>query len=79
MIRRPSEYRQWLRAAGILLKYYLLAWFCLTVLCLMLAGLGAFHLIGFLLMTVGLLLGRIAVFLFCFVAIAAIAEAWKYW
>jgi hypothetical protein len=79
MIGKPSKQRRWLKATGVLLKYYLLAWFCFTVLCLMLTGLGAFHLISFLLLTVGLLLARLAIFLFCFVAIAAIAEAWKYW
>ncbi len=79
MIGRPTEHRWLMKVAGILLKYYFLAWFCFTVLCLMLTGLGAVHLIGFLLVTVGLLLGRLAIFLFCFLAIAMIAEAWRYW
>ncbi|MBW4464644.1 MAG: hypothetical protein KME07_04290 [Pegethrix bostrychoides GSE-TBD4-15B] len=79
MIGKPPDPTRMLRAAGLLVKYYLLAWFCFTVLCLMLIGLGAFHLLSVLLMTLGLLLARLAIFLFCFVAVAAIAEAWKYW
>jgi len=79
MMWKPPEYSRLLKIAGILLKYYLLAWCCFTILCLILAGLGAFHLIGFLLSTVAMVLVRLALFLFCFVAIAAIAEAWHYW
>jgi hypothetical protein len=79
MMWRPPEYRPLLRIAGILLKYYLLAWFCFIVLCLFLAGLGAVHLVSFWLVMMAIFLVRLAIFLFCFVAIAAIAEAWHYW
>jgi len=79
MMWRPPEYRPLLKIAGILLKYYLLAWFCFTVLCLILAGLGVFHLFSLWLVMMAIFLIRLAIFLFCFVAIAAIAEAWHYW
>jgi hypothetical protein len=79
MMQRPPKYSRLLRLAGTLFKYYLLSWFCLGVICLVLAGIGAFQLVGLLLSTVGLLLMRLAIFLFCFIAIAAAAEAWRHW
>ncbi len=79
MMERPPEYGRLIRLAGVLLKYYLLSWFCLAVVCLALAGVGALQIVGLLLATIGLLLIRLALFLFCFTAIAAIAEAWRHW
>lgn len=79
MMGKPPEYSPLLKLAGIVLKYYLLAWFCLGVVCIVLAGFGAFQLINLLLTVVGHLLLRLAIFIFCLVAVAAIAEAWKHW
>lgn len=79
MMGRPPEYNRLLKFAGTVLKYYLLALFCFAVICIVLAGVGAFQLVSILLTTVGLLLLRLAVFIFCLVAVAVIAEAWRYW
>lgn len=76
---RPPEYSRLLKFAGIVVKYYLLAVFCFAVVCLVLAGLGAFQLVGILLVTVGPILVRLAILIFCLVAVATIAEAWKHW
>ena len=79
MMRRPPKYHPLLQLAGTVLKYYLLNLFCLAVLCLVLGGIGATSMALMLLATVGSVLLRLAVFVFCLVAVAVIAEAWRYW
>lgn len=76
---RPPEYSPLLKLAGTVLKYYLLSWFCFAVICIVLTGFGAFQLIELLVNTVGRLLLRLAVFIFCLIATAVIAEAWRQW
>jgi hypothetical protein len=76
---KPPEYSRLLKFAGAVVKYYLLAVFCFAVICLVLACLGAFQLVGILLITVGHLFLRLAVLIFCLIAVATIAEAWKHW
>jgi hypothetical protein len=76
---KPPEYSRLLRLAGAVLKYYLLSWFCLGVICIVFAGFGAFQLVSFLLTVVGTLLLRLAIFVFCFVAVAVIAESLRHW
>jgi hypothetical protein len=79
MMNRPPEYSRLLRFAGTVLRYYLLAWFCLGVMSLILAGLGQLDLVWVVLAAVGGLLLRFAIFIFCLLAVAVIAEAWRYW
>jgi hypothetical protein len=75
---RPPEYSPMLKFAGTVLQYYMLSWFCLGVICIVLAGFGAFQLAGLLLAVMGLFLLRLAIFIFCLVAVAVISEAWRY-
>lgn len=79
MMGRPPEYSPLLRFAGTVLKYYFLAWFCLGIVCLMLAGLGAVEFAVALLLFIGAFLLRSAIFIVCLLVVAAIAEAWRYW
>nr|RNJ66917.1 MAG: hypothetical protein EDM05_23165 [Leptolyngbya sp. IPPAS B-1204] len=79
MMGRPPEYSPLLKFAGNVLKYYLLSWLCFAVVCIVLAGLGAFEVIAFLVATVAQFLLRLVVFIFCLVVVGAVAEAWKHW
>lgn len=73
----PPEYNHLIRLAGLLLKYYVLGGFCFSIVCILLAGFGAFQLIGLLLAAAGPIFWRLAVFIFYLIAVGILAEAFR--